>query len=76
MEKQVVDVARGAFNSGRSRPLQYRKQQLGALLRLIRERQADIAAALKQDLSRVKLRSHCHWQEETEHQLLTVTILI
>uniref|UniRef100_A0A3B4DNE8 Aldehyde dehydrogenase n=1 Tax=Pygocentrus nattereri TaxID=42514 RepID=A0A3B4DNE8_PYGNA len=52
MEKQVVDVARGAFNSGRSRPLQYRKQQLRALLRLIRERQADIAAALKQDLNR------------------------
>ncbi|XP_072548173.1 aldehyde dehydrogenase, dimeric NADP-preferring isoform X1 [Salminus brasiliensis] len=52
MEKQAVDEARRAFNSGRSRPLHYRKQQLRALLKLIREHQADIAAALKQDINR------------------------
>uniref|UniRef100_A0A4W4HLH1 Aldehyde dehydrogenase domain-containing protein n=1 Tax=Electrophorus electricus TaxID=8005 RepID=A0A4W4HLH1_ELEEL len=52
MEKQAVDGARRAFNSGRSRPLQYRKQQLSALLRLIRERQAEIVSALKRDISR------------------------
>uniref|UniRef100_A0A3B1KAN6 Aldehyde dehydrogenase 3 family, member A1 n=1 Tax=Astyanax mexicanus TaxID=7994 RepID=A0A3B1KAN6_ASTMX len=52
MEKLAVDEAQKAFSSGRSRPLQYRKQQLRALLRLITEHQADIAAALKQDLNR------------------------
>ncbi|KAI4885477.1 hypothetical protein NFI96_007017 [Prochilodus magdalenae] len=52
MERQVVEEARRAFSSGRTKPLQYRLQQLGALLRLIRERQADIAAALRQDLNR------------------------
>ncbi|KAI5098864.1 fatty aldehyde dehydrogenase isoform X2, partial [Silurus meridionalis] len=52
MEKQVVDKVRRAFNTGRSRVLQYRVDQLRALLRLIRERQADISAALTQDLHR------------------------
>ncbi len=54
MEKQVVDGLREVFHSGRSRPLQYRKQQLRALHRLITERQADIEQALKQDLNRVR----------------------
>lgn len=54
MEKQVVDGLREVFQSGRSRPLQYRKQQLRALHRLITERQADIEQALKQDLNRVR----------------------
>uniref|UniRef100_A0A673K2C8 Aldehyde dehydrogenase n=1 Tax=Sinocyclocheilus rhinocerous TaxID=307959 RepID=A0A673K2C8_9TELE len=52
MEKQVVDGLREVFQSGRSRPLQYRKQQLRALHRLITERQADIEQALKQDLNK------------------------
>uniref|UniRef100_A0A671K1S5 Aldehyde dehydrogenase n=1 Tax=Sinocyclocheilus anshuiensis TaxID=1608454 RepID=A0A671K1S5_9TELE len=52
MEKQVVDGLREVFQSGRSRPLQYRKQQHRALHRLITERQADIEQALKQDLNR------------------------
>ncbi|KAI7801225.1 putative fatty aldehyde dehydrogenase, partial [Triplophysa rosa] len=51
-EKQVVDKAREAFQSGKSRSLQYRKQQLRALHRLITERQADIAQALKQDINK------------------------
>ncbi len=53
MEKLVVDGLREVFQLGRSRPLQYRKQQLRALHRLITERQADIDQALKQDLNRV-----------------------
>uniref|UniRef100_A0AAY4DGR0 Aldehyde dehydrogenase n=1 Tax=Denticeps clupeoides TaxID=299321 RepID=A0AAY4DGR0_9TELE len=52
MEKQVVDRAQQAFLSGRSRPLGFRLQQLRALHRLITEREADIVAALKQDLNR------------------------
>lgn len=54
MEKQEVDKARRAFNTGRSRVLQYRVEQLRALLRLIRERQVDISAALTHDLHRVR----------------------
>uniref|UniRef100_A0A671K0K4 Aldehyde dehydrogenase 3 family, member A1 n=1 Tax=Sinocyclocheilus anshuiensis TaxID=1608454 RepID=A0A671K0K4_9TELE len=50
--RRVVDGLREVFQSGRSRPLQYRKQQHRALHRLITERQADIEQALKQDLNR------------------------
>uniref|UniRef100_A0A673K2B3 Aldehyde dehydrogenase n=1 Tax=Sinocyclocheilus rhinocerous TaxID=307959 RepID=A0A673K2B3_9TELE len=50
--QDVVDGLREVFQSGRSRPLQYRKQQLRALHRLITERQADIEQALKQDLNK------------------------
>ncbi|XP_062967200.1 aldehyde dehydrogenase, dimeric NADP-preferring [Cynocephalus volans] len=46
----VVKRARAAFNSGRSRPLQFRTQQLEALRRMIREREQDIAGALAADL--------------------------
>ena len=53
MEKQAVDCARKAFLSGRSRPLQFRLQQLHALHRLITEKEAEIASALKQDINRV-----------------------
>ncbi|XP_012679554.1 aldehyde dehydrogenase family 3 member A2-like [Clupea harengus] len=52
MEKQAVDCARKAFLSGRSRPLQFRLQQLHALHRLITEKEAEIASALKQDINR------------------------
>ncbi|KAG5269162.1 hypothetical protein AALO_G00198960 [Alosa alosa] len=52
MEKQAVDSARKAFLSGRSRPLPFRLQQLRSLHRLITEKEAEIAAALKQDIHR------------------------
>nr|XP_044986517.1 aldehyde dehydrogenase, dimeric NADP-preferring [Jaculus jaculus] len=47
---EVVKRARAAFNSGRTRPLQFRVQQLEALRRMITERQQDIAGALAADL--------------------------
>ncbi|XP_061074256.1 aldehyde dehydrogenase family 3 member A2-like [Conger conger] len=49
---EVVHRAREAFHSGRSRPLEFRVQQLKSLLRFIRERQTDITTALKQDLDK------------------------
>ncbi|KAI1893313.1 hypothetical protein AGOR_G00122430 [Albula goreensis] len=51
-EQQVVECARKAFHSGRSRPLEYRLQQLKRLQCFIRERQTDITTALKQDLNK------------------------
>ncbi|TTO95309.1 Fatty aldehyde dehydrogenase [Bagarius yarrelli] len=52
MEKQAVEIARRAFNTGRSRVLHYRVKQLRALQTLIRERQKEISAALTHDLHR------------------------
>lgn len=54
---EVVQRARAAFNSGRTRPLQFRIQQLEALRRMIKEREKDIVGALAADLHRV--RSAC-----------------
>uniref|UniRef100_A0A4W5PF04 Aldehyde dehydrogenase n=1 Tax=Hucho hucho TaxID=62062 RepID=A0A4W5PF04_9TELE len=53
MEKQAVQRAREAFLAGRSRPLEFRVQQLKSLQRMITDRQGEIATALKQDINRV-----------------------
>ncbi|XP_051023875.1 aldehyde dehydrogenase, dimeric NADP-preferring [Acomys russatus] len=46
----IVNRAREAFNSGKTRPLQFRIQQLEALQRMITENQLAITAALTADL--------------------------
>lgn len=50
---EVVQRARAAFNSGKTRPLQFRIQQLEGLRRMIKEREKDIAGALTADLHKV-----------------------
>uniref|UniRef100_G3PJS3 Aldehyde dehydrogenase n=1 Tax=Gasterosteus aculeatus aculeatus TaxID=481459 RepID=G3PJS3_GASAC len=52
MERQAVQRAKEAFLSGRTRPLEFRLQQLHALQRLITENEAEISTALKQDINR------------------------
>ncbi|KAJ8342241.1 hypothetical protein SKAU_G00321690 [Synaphobranchus kaupii] len=51
-EMEIVGRARAAFLSGRSRCLKFRVQQLKSLRRLFSEREAEIAAALKQDINK------------------------
>lgn len=51
---EVVQRARAAFNLGKTRPLQFRIQQLEALRRMIKEHEKDIAGALTADLHRVR----------------------
>lgn len=53
-EQKAVECARKAFNTGRSKPLEYRIEQLKNLQRLFNERQREIAAAIKKDLNKVK----------------------
>ncbi|XP_066835856.1 aldehyde dehydrogenase family 3 member A2-like isoform X3 [Anser cygnoides] len=48
--QQVVGRARAAFGSGRCRPLEFRMQQLKNLERMVREKEEEIAAALRADL--------------------------
>ncbi|XP_066419861.1 aldehyde dehydrogenase family 3 member A2-like [Molothrus aeneus] len=54
MEKmqQIVSRARAAFRSGRSRPLEFRIQQLKALERMVQEKEKEIMRALKADLNK------------------------
>lgn len=59
MERQAVQRAREAFLSGRTRPLEFRLQQLYALQRMITERETEICTAVKQDINRVSGDEHC-----------------
>ncbi|XP_051924222.1 aldehyde dehydrogenase family 3 member A2-like [Hippocampus zosterae] len=52
MERQVIQCAREAFGSGRTRPLEFRLHQLQALQKMMSEREVEIITALKQDINR------------------------
>lgn len=52
-EQQAVARARKAFETGRSKSLEYRIHQLENLQRLFIERQKVIAEAIKKDLNKV-----------------------
>lgn len=50
---EVVGRARAAFSSGRSRPLEFRLQQLKNLERMVQEKEREILAAIGADLHKV-----------------------
>uniref|UniRef100_UPI0037E9AC33 aldehyde dehydrogenase family 3 member A2-like n=1 Tax=Semicossyphus pulcher TaxID=241346 RepID=UPI0037E9AC33 len=51
-EQLVVQRARKSFQTGKTKPLEYRVHQLKSLLRFISERRGDIADAVKRDLGK------------------------
>ncbi|XP_046892398.1 aldehyde dehydrogenase family 3 member A2-like [Hypomesus transpacificus] len=53
-EQLVVERARRAFQTGKSKPLEYRLHQLKSLLHFISERRTDIAQAVNKDLNKSK----------------------
>lgn len=60
MERQALQRAREAFLSGRTRPVEFRLQQLNALQRMITDKETEISTALKQDINRVSgAATHC-----------------
>jgi aldehyde dehydrogenase (NAD+) len=52
MISQVVATARTAFESGKTRPLAWRKAQLLSMIKMLRDNADEFSAALKQDLGR------------------------
>uniref|UniRef100_A0A3B5L5X3 Aldehyde dehydrogenase n=1 Tax=Xiphophorus couchianus TaxID=32473 RepID=A0A3B5L5X3_9TELE len=52
-EELVVERARRSFQTGRSKPLEFRLQQLRRLQSFLKERQEDIKDALQKDLGKV-----------------------
>jgi aldehyde dehydrogenase (NAD(P)+) len=50
----IVNRARDAFNSGKTRPLQFRVEQLEALQRMINENLKGISKALASNLRKVR----------------------
>lgn len=68
----AVQRARKSFQTGKTKPLEYRIHQLKSLLRFISERRGDIADAVKKDLGKVGLsqlfRPPVEMQESVEGQ--------
>jgi aldehyde dehydrogenase (NAD+) len=58
-KKQTAETAvarlRSSFDSGRTRPLEYRQEQLAGLARLLKEREGEFESAIHQDLGRPSL---------------------
>ena len=52
MISQVVATARKAFESGKTRPLAWRKAQLSSMIKMLQDNADELSAALKQDLGR------------------------
>jgi aldehyde dehydrogenase (NAD+) len=48
----IVSTLRATYNSGKTRPLAWRKQQLEALVRMMEDNEAAFSAALKADLGK------------------------
>jgi len=51
----IVRGTREAFDSGRTRPLEWRERQLDGIVRLLETRQAEILAALHEDVGKPEL---------------------
>uniref|UniRef100_A0A6Q2WS11 Aldehyde dehydrogenase n=1 Tax=Esox lucius TaxID=8010 RepID=A0A6Q2WS11_ESOLU len=66
MEHQVVERARRAFQTGKSKPLEFRLNQLKSLHRFINERRKDIADAVKKDLNKVSVTNSVLFNLEGE----------
>jgi aldehyde dehydrogenase (NAD+) len=52
---KVVAELRGTFESGRTRPVEWRREQLGRLKALLEEREGDLLDALEADLGKPRL---------------------
>ncbi|XP_043860806.1 aldehyde dehydrogenase, dimeric NADP-preferring [Dromiciops gliroides] len=74
---ETVKRARAAFNSGKSRPLKFRIQQLENLRRMMKERDEEIAAALYADLHKSKwsalYEEVIYSLEEVEHAIANLS---
>lgn len=55
--QEVVQTARSAFASGRTKDVEYRRAQLKALMRMLQENEARFAEAMKSDFGKPKLEA-------------------
>lgn len=56
----AVRELRASFAAGRTRPAEWRAAQLRALVRMVDEKEADISAALHEDLAKPNMESYLH----------------
>lgn len=68
--------ARRSFQTGKTKPLEFRLQQLKNLLRFISERRKDIAAAVKKDLGKVSLELFIKKKRVTKVTSSVINVMI
>lgn len=70
---ELVGSLRATFDSGRTRPVDWRKSQLRALLRMIDEHEADLTRAIHDDLRRHEIEAYAadigHAKVELKHMV-------
>lgn len=54
---QLVQRTRDVYNSGKTRPIEWRIKQLKQMSRMLKETMPSITAALEADLRKVRLRN-------------------
>ncbi|MFO0691979.1 MAG: aldehyde dehydrogenase family protein [Polyangiales bacterium] len=64
----LVRGCRDAFDAGRTRPVEWRKAQLAGVVRLIREHEDEILAALHADLGKPRLEAFAAELATTKHE--------
>ncbi|NP_001168661.1 Aldehyde dehydrogenase family 3 member H1 [Zea mays] len=60
MAEETVQELRASFASGRTRRAEWRAEQLKGLIRMIDEKEAEISAALHEDLAKPHMESYLH----------------
>ncbi|CAD6254461.1 unnamed protein product [Miscanthus lutarioriparius] len=60
MAEETVRELRASFAAGRTRPAEWRAEQLKGLIRMIDEKEAEISAALHEDLAKPHMESYLH----------------
>ncbi|WVZ53810.1 hypothetical protein U9M48_004704 [Paspalum notatum var. saurae] len=60
MAEEVVRELRASFAAERTRPAEWRAAQLRALVKMVDEKEADISAALHEDLAKPHMESYLH----------------
>ncbi|ONM62562.1 Aldehyde dehydrogenase [Zea mays] len=64
MAEETVRELRASFAAGQTRPAEWRAAQLKGLIRMIDEKEAEISAALHEDLAKPHMESFLHeWQD-------------
>eukprot|EP00088_Acartia_fossae_P015533 TRINITY_DN18525_c1_g1_i1.p1 TRINITY_DN18525_c1_g1~~TRINITY_DN18525_c1_g1_i1.p1 ORF type:complete len:507 (-),score=75.73 TRINITY_DN18525_c1_g1_i1:234-1754(-) len=73
MEAQEVEICRKAFNSGITRPLEWRRQQLDNLFRMMDENSATFVKALAEDLRKPEQEALCMEVDYVKNMIRGVT---
>ena len=70
MAEETVRELRASFAAGRTRSAEWRVEQLKGLIRMIDEKEAEISAALHEDLAKPHMESYLHEVKLLPHAMI------